>query len=242
MVMKFVSQVVEENVAIVTMNCQEKNALTDPFVQELRDTIAAAEKDKAIKSLVITGGHEKYFCTGLDLDWMTKQQYEDVIKFLLNVNQLLKQTAMFGKPLVGAINGHAFGLGAIWSSGFDFRIMREDKGWVCFPEMDINIPFLPGMIAICEHGLGTKTFREMAWSARRYNGHEAVAVGYAKEVHKKDDLLPKAIELAKFMAAKAQPAFGLTKQRWASHIAKAIDELDPAALREQLPKPEPAKK
>jgi Delta3-Delta2-enoyl-CoA isomerase len=236
--MQFLDQEIKENFALITMHCQEKNALTSAFVQELRDTLAALEKDPAVKSVVITGGHEKYFCTGLDLDWMVKQKYEDVIQFLLGVNQLLRQTALFYKPLIGAINGHAFGLGAIWSSGFDFRLMREDKGWVCFPEMDINIPFLPGMIAICEHGLGTTNFRQMAFSAKRYTGAEARVAGYANEVLARDALVPRAIELARFMGLKAQPAFGLTKQRWASPIARAIDELDEAAIRAQIPKPQ----
>jgi len=234
--MQFIDQAVQDGVAIVSMNYQEKNALAGPLVQELRDCLSGLEKDSAVKSVLITGGHEKYFCTGLDLDWMGTQPYEDVIQFLVDVNRLLKQTALFWKPLIGAINGHAFGLGAIWASGFDFRLMREDKGWVCFPEMDLNIPFLPGMIALCEHGLGVKTYREMAWTAKRYTGPEALALGWARETASKDALLPKAIELAKFMAKKAQPAFGLTKQRWARHIARTIDELDTAALREQLPK------
>jgi len=234
--MQFIEQSVQEEVGIVRMNYKEKNALAGPFVQELRESLAALEKDSAVKSVVITGGQEKYFCTGLDLEWMGSQQYEDVIQFLVNVNQLLKQTALFFKPLIGAINGHAFGLGAIWASGFDFRLMREDKGWVCFPEMDINIPFLPGMIALCEHGLGVRTFREMAWTSKRYNGPEALALGWAREIAARDALLPKAIELAEFMAKKAQPAFGLTKRRWARHIARTIDELDTDALREQLPK------
>jgi Delta3-Delta2-enoyl-CoA isomerase len=235
--MQFLDLEIKDGVAVITMRCQEKNALTAGFVQELRECFVALEKDAAVKSAVITGGHEKYFCTGLDLDWMVKQQYEDVVKFLVGVTQLLKDTALFYKPLIGAINGHAFGLGAIWSSGFDFRLMREDKGWVCFPEMDINIPFLPGMIALCEHGLGTVCFRQMAWSAKRYSGPEAKAVGYADELLPKDALLPRAIELARFMGMKAQPAFGLTKQRWASEIGRIIEELDPAAIRKQIPAP-----
>lgn len=234
--MQFLDLEIKDNLAVITMHCQEKNALNLVFVQELRDCFAGLEKDPEVKSAVITGGHEKYFCTGLDLDWMVKQQYEDVIQFLISVTQLLKQTALFPKPLIGAINGHAFGLGAIWSSGFDFRLMREDKGWVCFPEMDINIPFLPGMIALCEHGLGTTNFRQMAWTAKRYTGPEAKAAGYANETLAKDALMPRAVELAKFMGLKAQPAFGLTKQRWASEIQRTIDELDPAAIRKQLPK------
>lgn len=219
-----------DGVALATMNNGE-NRLNAEFTAELRETLSACEADASVKALAITGGHEKYFCNGLDLAWMMEQDGETLTEFLIDVTRLLKETALFGKPLIGAINGHAFGLGCIWSSGFDFRLMREDRGWACFPEMDINIPFLPGMIAICSHGLGNSVFREMAWTAKRYTGPEAVEVGWARSAAPAGELLDKSLELAKLMGMKQQPAFGLTKKRWAAEVARIIDELDPEAIR-----------
>lgn len=220
-----------DDVAVVTMNYKDENRLSGPFNAELRNVLAELREDDAVKAAVITGGHEKFFCNGLDLEWMMQQDRDTLYEFLVDVTRLLKDTALFPKPLLGAINGHAFGLGTIWSSGFDFRIMREDKGWVCFPELDINIPFLPGMIAICEHGLGKRLFREMAWTARRYSGPDAAEAGWCRETVEKDRVVEKTVELASFMARKAQPAFGLTKKRWAKEVAKTIDEQDPEAIK-----------
>lgn len=219
------------DVVLLTMNQADENRFNADFTKEIRDALATLEADNAVRALVLTGGNEKFFSNGLDLNWMIKQKPDALEAFLIDVSLLLKDTALFGKPLIGAINGHAFGLGCIWSSGFDFRLMREDRGWACFPEMDINIPFLPGMIAICEHGLGTTVFREMAYSAKRYSGPDAVKVGWAREALPKDRLLDQAIELAHFMAKKQQPAFGLTKKRWAERVATIIDQKDPAAIR-----------
>jgi len=222
----------QHGVALLTMSYKDENRLSGPFTAELRKALAELEKDQAIKAVVVTGAHEKFFCNGLDLEWMMTKDKESLAEFLASVTQLLKETALFEKPVVGAINGHVFGLGTIWSCAFDFRIMRKDRGWACFPEMDINIPFLPGMIAVCKHGLGTVTFREMAWTAARFGGEDAVKVGFAREAVEKDRVVPKAIELAAFMANKAQPAFGLTKKRWAEWVARIIDEKDPAAIQE----------
>jgi len=229
--MNWIKREAEDGVAILTMDHENENRLSGPFTEELREALSELESDGSVKSVVVTGAHEKFFCNGLDLNWMMQQDKKALEEFLINATQLLKDTALFCKPLIGAVNGHAFGLGTIWASGFDFRIMREDRGWACFPEMDINIPFLPGMIAICEHGLGKRAFREMAWTAKRYTGPEAVEVGWAREAVAKDRVVPKAVELAGFMAAKQQPAFGLTKQRWAREVARIIDELDPEAIR-----------
>lgn len=228
--MQWLELSVEQGVAVLTMNHQDENRLSGPFTRELRKALARLEEDGQAKALLVIGGHEKFFCNGLDLNWMMAQTREALQDFLTEVTRLLRDTALFPKPVIGAINGHTFGLGAIWASGFDFRLMREDRGWVCFPEMDINIPFLPGMIALCEHGLGRRVFREMAWTAKRYSGSEAVAVGWAREALPQDQLLPRSLELARMMAAKAQPAFGLTKQRWAREVARVIDQLDPEAI------------
>jgi Delta3-Delta2-enoyl-CoA isomerase len=229
--MQWISLRREQGVAVLTLHHEKENRLNGPFTREIRDTLAEVDQDVSVKSLVITGEHEKYFCNGLDLQWMMQQGRDNLELFLIQMTQLLKETALFGKPVVGAINGHAFGLGCIWSSGFDFRIMREDRGWACFPEMDINIPFLPGMLALCEHGLGRKTFREMAWTANRYTGPEAVEVGWAQEAVPAAQVVPRAVELARFMAQKQQPAFSVSKKTWAREIGKIIDELDPAAIR-----------
>jgi enoyl-CoA hydratase/carnithine racemase len=44
-------------------------------------------------------------------------------------------------PTVAAINGHAFGAGSMLAIAHDFRVMRVDRGYYCFPEVDIRIPF-----------------------------------------------------------------------------------------------------
>ena len=230
--MEWIKVEVTEGAALAVLDHKSENRLSGPFTAELRAMLSELAADSAVKSAVVTGGHEKFFCNGLDLEWMMQQSPSALEEFLLEVTRLLKDTALFPKPLIGAINGHAFGLGCIWSSGFDFRLMREDRGWACFPEMDINIPFLPGMIAICEHGLGTRLFREMAFTAKRYAGPEAAALGWAREAVKKEELVAKSLELARFMGQKAQPAFSLTKQRWAREVARIIDELDPEAVRQ----------
>ena len=229
--MKWLNWSIENNIALLTLGYKDQNCFSGHFLTEVRQAMATLAEDESVKALIITGAHEKYFCNGLDVEWIQEQEQNVVDDFLIEISQLLKDTAIFPKPIIGAINGHAFGMGTIWSSGFDFRIMRDDRGWVCFPEMDINLPFLPGMIAICEHGLGKRLFREMAWSAKRYGGTEAVEIGWARQAVAKDKLLPAAMELANFMCQKKQPAFAVTKRRWAMEVVRVIDELDPVAIK-----------
>ena len=127
-------------VAVVAINDGSENRFNGESAAEVRGELAALEKDPAVGSVVITGGGEKFFCNGLDLAWMLARSRPELEVFLGEVSGLLKETVLFGKPLIAAMNGHAFGLGSIWSCAMDFRFMRADRGYACFPEFDVNIP------------------------------------------------------------------------------------------------------
>jgi len=217
-------------VAVLTLNGGD-NRFNGPLLAEVRAELARLADDGTAGAVVVTGGNEKFFCNGLHLDWMKEQDASGLVRFLTDVSGLLRETVLYPKPLIAAVNGHAFGLGAIWASGMDFRFVREDRGWICFPEFDINIPLTPGMLAVCELGLGREVVREMVWSAKRYSGTEAVSVGWARAAYGQTDLVPKAVELATFMAAKKQPAFAVTKRQMALDTARLIEERDPAVVK-----------
>ena len=78
---------------------------------------------------------------------------------------------------MAALNGHTFAAGLFMAAHMDFRFMREDRGWVCMPEIDINIPLLPGMIAICQAVMTPKGFRRLYYTGARFTGPEAMDLG-----------------------------------------------------------------
>jgi len=93
------------------------------------------------------------------------------------------------------------------------------------------------MLAVCEHGIGKAALREMLWTGKRFTGPEAVSVGFARAAYPLPELLPKTLEFATLMAGRKQPAFAITKRRWAVDVVRIIDERDAAAVAEfQFPK------
>jgi enoyl-CoA hydratase/carnithine racemase len=80
-------------------------------------------------------------------------------------------------PTVAAVNGHAFGAGSMLGVAHDFRIMRADSGYYCFPEVGIHIPFTPGMAALIQAKLTPAAALEAMTTGRRYGGPDAEAVG-----------------------------------------------------------------
>ena len=54
----------------------------------------------------------------------------------------------FPMATVAAVQGHAFGAGAMLATSHDFRVMRADRGFYCLPEVSLNMPFTVGMNAL----------------------------------------------------------------------------------------------
>jgi len=228
--MRWINIKKEGSVGLMTMDYEEENHFDRPFVTELYEALDEIEADDEIKSIVVTGGTEKYWCTGLYLQYMMKLDPKDLVEYIRFFNNMLGRWCVFPKPVVAAINGHAFAAGAILAAHTDFRFMREDRGWVCVPEVDINIPFLPGMISIFEQCLAPGAWREMALTGKRYTAPEAKALGFIDEVYEKDELVPKSIEYAGFLATKNLAAYAEIKRRMRAETYRKIVEEDPKYL------------
>jgi enoyl-CoA hydratase/carnithine racemase len=84
----------------------------------------------------------------------------------------------------------------------DFRIMRQDRGFFCLPEADIQIPFTPAMDAVIRCKLPIVTAHEAMVTGRRYGAEQArdaqIVHGSAAEA----EVLPSALALAKTYAGK----------------------------------------
>lgn len=70
------------------------------------------------------------------------------------------------------MNGHTFGAGSVLACVCDIRFMRAERGLFCFPEVDINVPFLPGMLAIMKKAMPYHKMEELVYSGRKAGGRE----------------------------------------------------------------------
>jgi len=220
----------EGEVALLVMQGGAENRFNLPFAFELRSRLQAAAEDPGVKALVITGGQEKFFSNGLDLAWMAQQSPATNREFLFTINDLLRETVIFPKPLLAAINGHAFALGAIWACAFDFRVMREDRGWFCFPEVDVGIPFLPGMTAIVERVLGPGKWNDLVLTGKRLTGPEAKAAGLVHEVIAKDEVRNMALAMAQELAKKPTATYAALKSISRREIVRVLLNVDPGYI------------
>jgi enoyl-CoA hydratase/carnithine racemase len=186
------------------------------------DTVASAGAPCAL----VTTATGKFFSNGLDLEWMG-QHSDQLLNYLVDVQQLLARVLALPVPSVAAVQGHAFAGGGMLALAHDFRVMRADRGYFCLPEVDIDIPFTRGMSALIQGRLSRKTAHEAMTTGRRYGGTDALAAGIVDAVAHEDDVVSEAVEMARALAGKAGPTLGTIKARMYSGALTALRDTAP---------------
>ncbi|EHN13012.1 putative enoyl-CoA hydratase/isomerase family protein [Patulibacter medicamentivorans] len=177
-----------------------ENRFAPDWVAGVEDALAEATAAPAPRALV-TAATGKFWSNGLDLEWMAGAQ-DQVPAFLTRVHELFARVLEAGIPTVAAVQGHAFAAGAMLATAHDVVVMREDRGYFCVPEVDLGLPFTPGMSALLLARLPRRTAHDAMTTGRRYTGPEAVAAGIADAVAPADELLERAVGIAAARAGK----------------------------------------
>ncbi len=172
------------------------------------DEVEAAAAPRAL----VTTATGKFWSNGLDLGWLGGQG-DAAGPFITRVHALLARVLEMGVPSVAALQGHTFAAGAMLALAHDERVMRADRGFFCLPEVDIKIPFTPGMSALIAARLPTRAAHEAMTTGRRYGGRDAASAGIVEEALSEAELLPRALERAAALAGKDPSTFRAIKQR-----------------------------
>ena len=176
-------------------------------IEHLLDEVEGSPEPRALVT-VATG---KIWHNGLDLDWLGAHP-DQMGEFLGSVQRLLARLLVLPVPTVAAVQGHAFAAGAMFALAHDTRLMRADRGFFCLPEIDIKIPFTPGMAALIQARLTPAVAHEAMTTGRRYGGEDAVALGIAGGAFGEDEIGPAALELARSRAGKDAATLGAIKK------------------------------
>jgi enoyl-CoA hydratase/carnithine racemase len=216
----------DETIAIITMtNGQNRHNLE--FAKTLNTMLDEIVSDKTISALIITSDDEKNFSQGIDVEWiMGKLQNNDhqpVIDFINQMDDVFKKLLLYPLPVIAAINGHAFGNGSILSCACDFRFMRSDKGFFCFPEVNLGIPFRWGMNAFVKKAIPMHILSQMQFTGNRYTAgeleqHHIIVKACANQ----EDLMMTAMTFAKTFQKK-RGIFGELKKRLHNDIIKVLE-------------------
>jgi enoyl-CoA hydratase/carnithine racemase len=166
-------------------------------LNSLLDQVDAAPGDKAL----VTVADGKFWSNGLDLDWMIAEKI-NLGDLVTVVQEFLARVLEAPYPTVAVIQGHCYAAGAMLALCHDVRFMREDRGYLCFPEVDIKMAFTAGMNALLIAKLSKKTAHQAMVLGRRFTAPEAFAAGILDDTMSETDLLPRALEYSQTLIGK----------------------------------------
>ncbi len=220
-------------VAVMTMNTGENRHNPD-FNRVILAVFDEIEADEGVSSVVITSSDEKNWSLGIDVEWiagaMQRGEMDAVKDFTYGLGKIFARILQFPMPVVASINGHAFGDGTIMACACDFRFMRADRGYFCFPEVDINIPFFPSMLAIIKKAMPYYKLEELVYTGKKATGKELEESHViVKACENPETLLAEAIAFAGTFT-KGRWIFGEHKRRLHKHIIEIIEKEDPAFI------------
>lgn len=198
-----------DGVATLTLYRPEKmNAFTRVMMDEIIAAMDDTDADDSIRAVIITGDGDRAFCAGADL---TPEGGGHVFSDPTQVDDLSDERVRDGggrltlrlfqskKPLIGACNGVAVGVGATMQLPFDIRLASENArfGFV-FARRGITPEacsswFLPRLV-------GMQTALEWCMTGRIFDANEALDRGLIRSVHPSDRLMDEANAIAREIA------------------------------------------
>jgi enoyl-CoA hydratase/carnithine racemase len=161
---------------------------------------------------LLTTGSGKFYSNGLDLDWL--MAHGDQMQFYVGrVHALFARVLTLPVATAAALNGHAFGAGAMLAMAHDYRVMRADRGYFCFPEVDIRIPFTSGMAALIQAKLTPAAAVASMTTGRRFGGADALQFAIVDATAREDAVTDTALGLLAPLGGKDPGTLGAIKNK-----------------------------
>jgi enoyl-CoA hydratase/carnithine racemase len=202
-----------DKVAVITLNRPEKlNAMSYELAADLDEELGNIEGDDEVRCVVLTGAGPRAFSSGGDIHQMVKSTPEEMAARTDKRREMNWHLATFTKPIVGAINGIAYGAGAQLTTMLDIRIGCENT----------EIQFLAAKYGRANSTwslplvVGMAKAKELLFTGRPIGAEEAERIGLLNQVVPSSQLIDSAIAMAK--------QIGENDPRMVQGIKKLLDD------------------
>ena len=215
-----------DGVATVTLNRPEVlNALSMQLVMELDGAFTELEEDPDVKAIVITGAGERAFSAGADIHEQRSDARERTAEEIEERRRIRSQYSWHvgecRKPTIGALNGLAYGGGAVLASSLDIRIgcERSKLRFLAASYGRINCTWtLPMQV-------GWPVAKELLFTGRVVEAEEAHRIGLLNHLVPADEVMAKATEIAAAIAANHQESVQGVKALLMEHVGAGWSEM-----------------
>lgn len=219
----------QDRIAVFTLNRPERlNAISRPMLNELSAKLVEANKDEAIRCIVLTGAG-KGFCSGLDLQAAGRDGIGSNEDRRRRASQLfdLRDAPInvlwnIDTPVICAINGAAAGYGMDMTLLCDMRIMGASAKMAAVTAKRNVVPESGGTWLL-PRLIGWGKAAELYYRARTVMAEECVEMGLANTVVPDDELMATAMQWAREVADNAPVSVQTTKRMMRMGLEESYD-------------------
>jgi 2-(1,2-epoxy-1,2-dihydrophenyl)acetyl-CoA isomerase len=184
-------------VARITIDNEAKlNTINRVLAVEIVETIKQFEDDSALRLVILTGAGERAFSAGADIHEMAGLSSEELARRSDTRGRISWHIASYTKPLIGAINGLAYGGAALLSSSLDLRIgvERTQFRFLAASYGRVNSTWsLPALV-------GIPKAKELLYTGRVVPADEAERIGLLNQIVPAAKLIESAVEMGRMIA------------------------------------------
>lgn len=190
--MSWIKTEVKDRLAYISIcRAEKRNALNEAVVLELLDALKSAEKNSAVKVIILTG-EGNTFCAGADLEYLQKLEansYEENLKDSTQLMELYKTIYTLSKIVIAQINGHAIagGCGLVTVCDFAFSVSDANFGYT-----ETRIGFIPAIVmSFLVRKIGETRTKELLLTGNVINAQHALKYGLINYIVEEDNELEK---------------------------------------------------
>ncbi|MFH1701240.1 MAG: enoyl-CoA hydratase-related protein [Candidatus Zixiibacteriota bacterium] len=201
---------IKDDVAVVTLNRKKAlNALNYELIAELHDFFSKNWIEHDFRCVVLTGAG-KAFVAGADIAELSELNAATAANTSGIGHYLMKTIENFPTPVIAAVNGFALGGGCELAMACDIRIASE-KAKIGQPE--INLGIIPGYGGTqrLPRLVGIGMAKKLIYTGDMINAAEAYRIGLVDELCAPDELMDRAMAIARNIASKSGPVMKLAK-------------------------------
>ncbi len=199
---------IEAGIAIITMDDGKKNAITPDAASEI---LAALEEAEARADAVVLAGRPGAFCAGFDLATMTSGDMSAISGLATAGAQILLKLYGMGKPLVAAVTGHAFTIGALWLLACDTRIGEKGAYKFGMNETVMGMALPDWALEVLKARLNPTLFLPIVTQSVTLDPARAVAAGFLDSLADSGDAVNAALTTARELAKLPADAYAGNK-------------------------------
>jgi len=201
----------ENGICQLNMNHGKVNAMDLEFNTALVEQLQIQARS-ACKAVVITG-NARVFSAGVDLARVLEEDGHYMAIFFDSLVRLFEELFHFRKPLIAAVNGHAIAGGCVIAAACDHRLMPDEGVRIGIPELQVGVPFPAVAMEIMRRVVDPKRLPQVVFGAGVHTSEQALEWGLVDELTSANQLLDRALAVAKDYAGLSADVFLVTKQQ-----------------------------